>query len=433
MVTEDGQDAQRAETVGLKRKLTGPRRLLLGKTRTRSVGEDRPETIKDKMGNSDGDDSSAAAAETGATELDEEVLLEVNRERRCEDTGDDDAVRNRKVNRHRWWRRFTSVPVCIRRQKKKMEERSEKQQNQEADAALLNTTEENSEQVSQEKKRFNMRMMLKRFVTSSEVRTHELTRESDEKDGDKSSLTFQNKLRRFFTRGGRSRLSGVPLENMEEVMKMEEAPCPSDAQVDKCSNRDGADLSSEVVTVMAEMNVQRTEDRVVAEDPEPSPPKEELEGDDTEEGLMNSTDRSQLIHTDSEVIRVTLDSDKPPVRGLVEDVSLEKDEVFVVVLDIDGHLSASTVSPEEACEAHHEEKMDQTNSQPFQPLTNGPSIRIELVPPDDISLEDEEEECWEGGSSSENQNHLLLLLGTDHSERSRQSQPETNSGAQRSS
>lgn len=363
MATEDGEDVQQAEKVGLKRKLTGPPRLLLGKTRTRSVGEDRPEA----QTNTDRDEYSLKNSESETTELteghdvEEEILPEVKAESsrgRCDDTGEDDGIRNRNLNRRRWWRRFSSVVVCIRRQKK------ENQQNLEVDTAG--------------RRRFNMRFRISSKVWTQEQKT----------DAEEPSLTFQNKLRRFF-RGGRSRSSDLTLENMEDTTRIKEAPCLPDKL-----QRDGTNLSPETVAVTAEMDDRSTEDRAAAESPDESPP-------DVTEDL--TADRSDTIQTDSKVVEVAADTHKVPAEDLIEVFSTKVDQ------DLNDHLPARTVPPEE--------KTNQAASQPLQPSMNGPSIWIEVVPPDDVSLEDEDEEGdWEGSPSSENQNHLLLLLSFDHRE-----------------
>lgn len=419
MVTEDGEDVQRAEKVGLKRKLTGPPRLLLGKTRTRSVGEDRPEAKTDEV-----DEpvlkSPTAATESEVTDLtetpnmEEEFLSAESCRGRHEVRGEDCDVTYRKVNRPRWWRRFSSVVVCTRRQKKNVEESLEKKEK-----ASVNHTEETNQSACEEKRRFNV--MFRRFQTSSDVRTREQNRDSVGKDGDRPSLTFQKKLRRFFTRAGRSRSSAVPQENPEDRINLDEAPsspdaevdertktqreealCPPDDQVEECIELPTAatDPSSEAVMVTAEMSITASENRAAAESPES--PTEELRRDidNTEERVMDAAAGSGTTQTDTDT------ADSAAVGRPVKVVSLDKDEGFSTefVLDRDDHLSASPVSSEV-----HNEKTP-------QPSTNGPSIRIELVPPDNAALQDEEEEEeWEG-RSSENQNHLLLLLGFDHRE-----------------
>ncbi|XP_071323449.1 uncharacterized protein [Trachinotus anak] len=344
MATEDGEDVQRA---GLKRKLTGPPRLLLGKTRTRSVGDDRLETQTEKDGDKTSLKNCEGAKLTVSPDMEDKVLSEVNVEScswRCEVTGEVDDIKNRKVNRRRWWRRFSPVVVCIRRQKENEE-----------DAAGGNC-------ISEDRRRSHLR-----FRTSSDP---------------EPSVTVHRKLRRLFTRGRRSRSSG--LENKEDMMRLEEVLCSPDEP-----QSDGTNQSPEALTVTAETDVQLTEDRAPAESPESAT-------EVTEEDL--TADGSGTIQTDGEAVEGTADTD--------EVVSPERDEVFSteVVLDLDDHPPAWTVSSEE--------KPDQTQS--LQPSTNGPSIRIELVPPDDVILDEEEEEEEE---CSENQKHLLLLLGFAHSER----------------
>lgn len=203
MATEVTEDVQRAEKVDLKRKLTGPPKLLLGKTRTRSVGEDRPEAKTDKL---DEVDEPAAAAEseitdlTGSPNMQEEVLSVVKTEsgrRRRKVTGEDGDARNGKMNRRRWWRRFSSAVVCTRKQEKKVEGSLEKQE----------TTS-----VNHNERRSNM--TLRRFQTSFDRKTQEPSREP--------SLTLQKKLRGLFTRAVGRRLSAE-----------DEAPCSSGANGDE--------------------------------------------------------------------------------------------------------------------------------------------------------------------------------------------------------
>lgn len=425
MVTEDGEDVQRAEKATLKRKLTGPPRLLLGKTRTRSVSEDRHEarTKKDRMENTESSPKYSAPVESHTAELtetnnmDKEVLSVVNIESSggcCGAVGEDYEIRDTKANRCRWWRRFSPAAVCNRKQKTDVTKGLEKRQSdgsvppegalQDTDAASLNNTEENTEKVSEGKRRFNMRLWpaFKRFLTSSDVhQTHELKRDFVEKDGDKPSMNIRKKLRKLFTKGGKSRSSGVPLENMEDSTRCEEAPCSSVAQIDEPAELLSGVTVGCIEVVTAEMSVQLTEEP--AESPDETPTKEQLVCDTsgTEEDLTDAADRSDAIQTDSKVVEGPTDTNK----DLKEVVSSETE----VVLDAD-QLSARTTSPQDASELHYEEKTDETASQSLQPSTNGPSIRIELVPPDDITQEDEEEEC------SGNQNHLLLFLSFEHSE-----------------
>ncbi|XP_074471440.1 uncharacterized protein LOC141755963 [Sebastes fasciatus] len=349
MATQDGEDVQRAEKIVLKRKLTGPPRLLLGKTRTRSEGEDRPEARTNKMENSGGDESSPKhSAELTETANTDGVNVE-NARGCCEAAEEDDDITNRRRNRCKWWRRFSPAVVCNRKQKKDVDKGSAKQQSGvpvPPEGALQETDTEG-------KRRFNVRTWptFKRFLTSSSAqRTHKHRRDGD----GEHSLTFRKKVHSFFTKGQKSRSSGVALENIEDEMKSEEAPWSSVAQVDEPTDvhSDGTAGGPEVVTVTVEERA--------AESPDGT------QVSVTEEDVTDAGG-SETIQTDTNKVP------DPP-------------EVFIDQL-----------------------------SQSLQPSTNGPSIRIELFPPDDDE-DEEEEECF----SSENQNHhphLLLLVGFDHSER----------------
>ena len=226
---------------------------------------------------------------------------------------------------------------------------------QEADTSALETTEEESSGVAKGKRKFNVRTwsMFKRFQTSSDARqTHE------HKTDGKSSRSLRKKVRMFFSRR-RSRMSGVPLENMEKAMLCVEAPCSPVAQVEELSelHDDVTDDCVEVVTVAAEVNVQLTEQ--TAADPQ-------------ECDINNTVNRCEPIQTDSEAVG---DTNFVPVEDLME--AADKDKVScdaaTVVLDADDYPSSSTMSSQQASELHCEENC-------LQATTNGPSIRIELVP-----------------------------------------------------
>lgn len=394
MATEDTDNVQRAEKVGLKRKLTGPPRLLLGKTRTRSEGEDRSEAKTDTVDEVD-ELSLKSATQSEITDLtetpdvDEEVLSAVKAESyrgRQKVTGD---IRNRKVNRRRWWRRFSAVVVCTKRQKKNVEGSLEKQE-----TVSVNHTEGNREGT------------FRRFQTSSDDRTREQSRAFVEKEGNKPlsddakpSRTLQKKLRRFFTRSGRSRSSAVPPETIED-----EAPCSFGADVDKQTQPQSEKVLcpphhqvckpirlfiSETVTVTA------SEDQASAQSPK------QLRGviNHREEDVTDAADGSGTNQMDSDGET----ADSAPFGRIVEVVSSDRDQI----------LSTDVLNGDEerSSEVHNEKTPQQ-----LQPSTNGPFILIQLVPPDDSSLQDEEkEDCWQG-RSSENQNHLLRLLGFEHSE-----------------
>lgn len=293
------EDVQRAEKVSLKRKLTGPPRLL-GKTRTRSEGEAEIDEV-DEL-------SLKCPPAVTQPDVDQEVLSAVKAES-CR--GGRNDIRNRKTNRGRWWRRFSSVLVCTRRQKKNVEKQ----------------TEGNSEGA------------FRRFRASS--------------DDDKPLLTFQKKLRGFFTTPGRSRSSAVPVEtpgsdvDEETQPQSEEALCPPHHQVREPIRL----LISESVT-------------------DPEQPR----------AVMDTAGGSETNQTDC---------DSSSSGQIVEVASSDKDE-----------LSS--------------EVRDEQTPQLRQSSANGPSILIQLVPPDEED-EEEHEHFWKG-RPSENQNHLLQLFGFEHRE-----------------
>ncbi|KAI3363997.1 hypothetical protein L3Q82_001593 [Scortum barcoo] len=249
MATEDGGDVQRAEKVTLKRKLTGPPRLLLGKTRTRSVGKDRPEANKDRVENTDSD----AAKLTGTANMDKKFSSVVTTESSggcCGAAGEEDDIRNWKTSRRKWWRRFLPAALGNSKQKMDVKKGHRKQPSdgsvppegalQDTDADSLNNTEETTEHASKRKRGFDVRgwTTFKGFLTS-EHRMNKLKKDFVEKDGDGSSTAFRKKLSRFFTGGGvrqkqtdgNRQSSGVPLENMEDSLICKEAS--SAAHIDK--------------------------------------------------------------------------------------------------------------------------------------------------------------------------------------------------------
>lgn len=416
MASQDGEDIQRAEKVCLKRKLTGPPRLLLGKTRSRSVTEDRAgahtnrdttETLKHPAPS----ESAAATVLTHAANMEEGAENEGSVRGRCEAAGEDDDIRNRKSNRRRWWRRFSAAVVCNRKQVKDPITGSAKQQSpaspegamQQTDAAVMNDAEGESQKVTERKRRVTVTTWktFRRFLTSS-TRTHEQRRESVEKDGDQTPLTIREKLQKFFTRGSKSRLSGVAMETVEDVSKREDmtkcedvkkredTPCSPGAQVDEPNELRGDVTvgSGQVVTVTAEMT-QLTEEQAADE--------EQLVCDVTEEDVTDAGG-SEMIHAEVDE-RPADTADAPP-----EDLPAEEDQLSA---------ASSSSPPPPRASLHCDEETDDITSHAHQ--TNGPSIQIELVPPDDVSQEDEEEVEEE----EENQNHhlLLILLNCNHSER----------------
>ncbi len=385
MVTEEQEDLQRAEKVTLKRKLTGPPRLLLlRKTRTRSR---RAKTWTDKSKKASGHESlptRSAAAQSETTELAESLSSEVKVESSRGRCGA--VIRNRTVKRGRWWRIFYPAVVCNTKQNKDFKGSSEKQRNDNSvlpEGALeQNNTEENTKRTKgMERFKARARPMFRRFLALSSVRqAHKQNRDLEETDGTEAPITFRKKMQMFFTKEERGRSPGVPQEIMEDKMYLPAAQVDQPAELHK----DAAAQSPKVVTVTAEMTV-------TAETPDKTPEEEQLVCDITEEDLRDAVNTTDTIQTDSEAAEDANNTNNVPVK--------DKD-----ACDAEDQLPTS--SSQQASEAD-------TTSHSLQPVTNGPSIRIELVPPDDILQEDEEEESWEVTSSSEK---LLLLLGFEHSE-----------------
>ncbi|XP_027895270.1 uncharacterized protein LOC114158160 isoform X2 [Xiphophorus couchianus] len=127
--------------------------------------------------------------------------------------------------------------------------------------------------------------------------------------------------------------------------------------------------------------------------------------------------QAEHLHEEPEPTAEMADPEDGPVpvqmaqinQVLVRDVSSEEDEVlFDSELVVDLHDQPAFQFPPE-------DKMVQM-SVPPQPSTNGPSIRIQLCPPDDSAQEEEEEEeGWVGVASAES--HLLHLICSDPTER----------------
>uniref|UniRef100_A0A1A7XN57 Uncharacterized protein n=1 Tax=Iconisemion striatum TaxID=60296 RepID=A0A1A7XN57_9TELE len=336
-MTEEGE-----ERGGLRRKLTGPPRLLLGRTRTRSSGEDRADPQQMEISGETSARCSDAAEETKDVETHH------------------NAAGAGPRRRLRWWSRFSSAALWIRKKeaRKDLEKPPEE---------VPLRGEKGGEVVFKETK-FQMRRMFRRFRTTSA--DQQIPSQSR---GRTTPRSLQKKLQKFFIRGGKRQ--PVPTETTEDT-KVEE-----DQFVSELIEQKETDGTLEAVTIPAEMKDLLMED-VALEDPQ-SPtetPEEDSPDPGGEPELIQTTDINQV---------------------LVQLVSSEEHKVFCsseVTVDLHDQLP-------------YEEKTPQA-SQPSQPATNGPFIRIEVCPP---SEETEEDECWEGCSSSEN--HLLLLLGFHHSER----------------
>ncbi|XP_014910825.1 uncharacterized protein LOC106961541 isoform X3 [Poecilia latipinna] len=360
MATEDG------ERGGLRRKPTGPPRLLLGRTRTRSTGE---ETKPEPAGN--GEETSAVSDDQTA----------------CR--GRQSAAGKR---RRRWWSGMTSAVGCIRRQEdgeagppegalqrpEDSEEsppegalqRPEDSEESPPEGALQRPEDseagppegalqrqEDSEAgppegaLQRHEKTRKMRNVLRRFVPLRK----------------KSSPWFRTKLQKFFIRTGRRR--SVPPGHEEDAVL-------------------GTDLCASGLAGILEGPPQVQmfcyQAKCLPEDPEPT-----AEMTDPEDGPVPV----QTAHIN---------------QVLVRDVSSEEDEVlFDSELVVDLHDQPAFKFPTE-------DKTVQM-SVPPQPSINGPSIRIQLCPPDDSAREEEEEEGWVGVASAES--HLLHLICSDPSER----------------
>lgn len=314
MAAEDG------ERVGLKRKLTGPPRFLLGRTRTRRTGKDR--MVAKQTGN-DGETLTSAPAGS-------EDVLTCRRHQ--------NAAGMRMIGR--WWSRFSSAVVCIRSKGK--------------DDGSTISPPEGALQKHEGSRRTDLRKMrniLRRFVASPDVQQR-----PDPSKEKKPSPSSQTRLQKFFIRLGRSRSD--QFGNMEEdqrASRLTELP----------------DGHPEVQMFLQDLSE------------EPEPPAEAPE------------DGPEEIQT------------APLNQVLVRDVSSEEDEVlFDSELVVDLHDQPPFLLASE-------EKMVQM----FPPPTNGPSIRIELYPPDDVPEEEEEQEEEHWLTASSTGNLLLHLLCLDSGER----------------
>uniref|UniRef100_A0A1A8DUH6 Uncharacterized protein n=1 Tax=Nothobranchius kadleci TaxID=1051664 RepID=A0A1A8DUH6_NOTKA len=339
-MTEEG-----VEGGGLRRKLTGPPRLLLGRTRTRSSGEDRP----DPKGMEISGETSARCSDAAEESKD----LETHH----------NPVGGGQKRSDRWWRRFFSAALWVRKK--------------EARKGLDKPPEEvplrgdkGGEVVFKEEK-FHMRRIFRRFRTSST--DQQIPSKSRDRNTPRS---LQKKLQKFFIRGGKRQ--SVPMKAMEAT-KVEEDRFAAELIEQQKKETDGTDGTLEATTVPTEMKDQLMED-LASQGPEPPT-------DTPEEDLPHAGHESEMIQP-ADITQV-----------LVQVVSSEEDKVFCSSeVTVDLHAPLPT-----------EEKTPQA-SRPSHPSTNGPSIQIEVCPPEEM----EEDTCWGVCSSSEN--HLFFLLGFHHSE-----------------
>ncbi|CAJ1077816.1 uncharacterized protein si:dkey-1h6.8 [Xyrichtys novacula] len=336
MESEDGDCVQQVEKITLRRKLTGPPRLLLPR-RTRTRSSDQTKTRNNNK-------SSLKSPETD--DISQDVLSAVDEEN---SRGADGDARNRKVRKRRWWRRFSPELICVRRWRTEDEDSLEKRKNswcsppeevlQETSSTAPNDTnkEENSEEVSTGRNRFKVK-------TWSRIRGF-LTQRRDsadrDEDGDELPVSFRKKLRDFLSRKS-------TWEDEEEMQRREDVQGAPAALT-----REETGGSLEKVRAEVSDEPQRTETQAL---------EEEMEEVGKQTDNTHGEDFQEV----------------PPPEG------------------------------------DQEEKIDPVPSCLLQP--NGPSILIQLVPPDDPSLADEDEEVWEVSSSLENHSLLLLLLTSEPGE-----------------
>ncbi|XP_068199311.1 uncharacterized protein si:dkey-1h6.8 [Antennarius striatus] len=366
MVTADGADVQRPQKATLKRKLTGPPRLLLGKTATRTA-EDKPETtMSDDVGINSTDSTNEP------TESTDVVLSAV------------EVETTRGTNRRRWWRRFSPVVVCYRKSRKHLESL----ETPEGDGGVPpKGAPREKEDTTEGKGARGKWALMARGWPKFKRRPTKPDGTSEVKDGEESPKTFRKRMRKFFSRRGRSRFLSVPLVDVEGVATCEEAESSPTGLPPDWS----PDGSGEAVTVAADVSVRPHEspDGTTAE-PQPVHAAAAAEDDSADDAIT------------SDMIRIEV----------AEDLDLPVPELLAVSPPVnDGaQLLIATAPPPPDVKAS-----DGTTSRCLLPSANGPFIRIELVPPDDVTQE-EEEEPWEGSLASETHNHLLLV-GAEVSER----------------
>lgn len=342
MLVEDGGDVQKEDRGALKRKPAGPPSLLLDRTRTRSTKENRSESKQEE----NPEETAAWCSAAGPERADELAC----------------RGRHRSNKRSRWWSWFSSTVLCIR---KKKEVRNSLESPSEGELQKLETVPQNDGGDNKETK-VKMRKVLRRFITS------DVQQAQNQSPGDKSAKSFQEKLQKFFIRGGRRQSDSLGHLEDTRVEKNQSKP-----------NKE-TDGSLEAIVVTAEVKVQLMATQV-AEGPEP----------------LTETPEEVLTRTEPDTVQ-TVHKNQTPVEVISEDNEVLSDSQVLVDLH---ELLQSVV--------HHEEKTTQT-SRSDEPSMNGPSIRIEACPPEDFTQETEEE-IWDNISPSEN--HLHLLFGLDLSER----------------
>lgn len=294
---------------------------------------------------------------------------------------DREDMRNRKSDRCIWWRRVSAL--CSRRKKKK--------KNFPPQEALQETEGNRRENKKGTKGEgwfyVGAWPLAKRFWTLSDVQQSDRKKKVHREE---PSMNFSMTIRNIFNRACKRSSCSVLQEDTEDTRMKEDPPRLSVAPGDEPSELHVTVATHEVLTVSVEMSVQHAED-----------PEDERLVCDVRDGEDNWTDRSECVQANSQGV----EGQSLPVGGVVVSVCPE-----------DNGSSGAAVTPlsQKTCETLGEAESEKTSSAALQPPTNGPTIHIQLVPPDEDALE-EEEERWQDGSSPEN--HLcLLLLGSQHSE-----------------
>ena len=322
MATEEGQDGLCQDKVVLKRKLTGPPRLLLGKSKSKNQGNDRSEARakrNERLTVNNGVQISSFSPKYLNTEVEENVLPIVTLDdlHTCSNMEEEDASpevvtehtmlgsaqeeasgdnldQNSKIKpsaKCGWKRIFYPAVICFRKQRKNANQsagvplhrastdktmKSNKKLVEE-DCISLSVNNRPNDTVTK-KKRFVIRRwpIFKRFLISTQ--DHQRAKPKRRvKHVQQSPPTFRNKLQRFFTRGGRDTSLMVPQVEVDlqdpgdreadsEPMSTQEGDkhkCSSGVQLDN-TPQDGKELTeqcTEKVTVSADVSTLFSKER----------------------------------------------------------------------------------------------------------------------------------------------------------------------------
>lgn len=296
---------------------------------------------------------------------------------------DREDMSNRKSDRRIWLRRVSAL--CSRRKKKK---------NVPPQGALQESEgnpRENGKGTKGEGWFYvRARPQAKRFWTLSDVQQSDRKKKVHREE---PSMNFSRTIRNIFNRACKCSSCGVLQEDTEDARMKEDSPRLSVSPGDEPSELHVTVATPEVLTVSVEMSVQQAED-----------PEDERLVCDVRHGEDNWTDRSESVQANSQGV----EGQSLPIGGVAASVCPQDDG-----------SSGAAVTPlsQKTCETLAEAESKKTSLAALRPPTNGPTIHIQLVPPDNDGREEEEEEeePWQDGSSPEN--HLcLLLLGSQHSE-----------------